>query len=142
VSAGVWFNFSGQPADEPADRGIGASATVPVNNLLCRLAMAKMAGRQPFSRRFGAARPQPAEQLLTLVYEELRRLAMALLATEKPGQTLQPTALVHEAYLRLAGTVCRQGGASRTDNSRSHFLPPRPKPCDESWSIKPSASRP
>jgi RNA polymerase sigma factor (sigma-70 family) len=45
--------------------------------------------------------PQAAEQLLPLVYEELRRLAAVKLALEKPGQTLQATALVHEAYLRL-----------------------------------------
>jgi RNA polymerase sigma factor (TIGR02999 family) len=44
---------------------------------------------------------QAAEQLLPLVYEELRRLATHKMAQEKPGQTLQPTALVHEAYLRL-----------------------------------------
>jgi RNA polymerase sigma factor (TIGR02999 family) len=44
-----------------------------------------------------------AEQLLPLVYDELRKLAAAKLAQEKPGQTLQPTALVHEAYLRLVG---------------------------------------
>ncbi len=47
--------------------------------------------------------PHAAEQLLPLVYEELRKLAAARLAREKPGQTLQPTALVHEAYLRLVG---------------------------------------
>jgi RNA polymerase sigma factor (TIGR02999 family) len=46
---------------------------------------------------------QAAEQLLPLVYDELRKLAVAKLAHEKPGQTLQPTALVHEAYLRLVG---------------------------------------
>jgi len=45
--------------------------------------------------------PQASEQLLPLVYEELRRLAAQKLAQEKPGQTLQATALVHEAYLRL-----------------------------------------
>jgi RNA polymerase sigma factor (TIGR02999 family) len=45
-----------------------------------------------------------AEQLLTLVYDDLRRLAARRLAREAPGQTLQPTALVHEAYLRLLGT--------------------------------------
>src|SRR5215211_2814163 len=45
--------------------------------------------------------PQAAEQLLPLVYDELRKLAAAKLAEEKPGQTLQATALVHEAYLRL-----------------------------------------
>ncbi len=48
--------------------------------------------------------PQAASQLLPLVYEELRRLAAQKLAHEKPGQTLQATALVHEAYLRLLGS--------------------------------------
>src|SRR5581483_10434700 len=47
--------------------------------------------------------PRGAEKLLPLVYEELRKLAAAKLAQEKPGQTLQATALVHEAYLRLVG---------------------------------------
>ena len=47
--------------------------------------------------------PTAAEQLLPLVYDELRKLAAAKLAHEKPGQTLQATALVHEAYVRLAG---------------------------------------
>jgi RNA polymerase sigma factor (TIGR02999 family) len=51
----------------------------------------------------GAGDAQAADQLLPLVYEELRRLAAQRLAHEKPGQTLQPTALVHEAYLRLVG---------------------------------------
>jgi hypothetical protein len=50
--------------------------------------------------------PQAAEQLLPLVYDELRKLAAAKLAIEKPGQTLQPTALVHEAYLRLVEALC------------------------------------
>src|ERR1700674_371616 len=45
--------------------------------------------------------PRAAEQLLPLVYEELRQLAAAKLAEERPGQTLEATALVHEAYLRL-----------------------------------------
>src|ERR1700710_1016905 len=47
--------------------------------------------------------PHAAEQLLPLVYEELRKLAAQKLDQEKPGQTLQATALVHEAYLRLVG---------------------------------------
>ena len=54
--------------------------------------------------------PQAAEQLLPLVYDELRRLAAAKLAHEKPGQTLQATALVHEAYLRLIGGGARDSG--------------------------------
>src|SRR5215813_12308891 len=59
---------------------------------------------------------QAAGHLLPLVYEELRKLAAARLADERPGQTLQPTALVHEAYLRLvAGQPDGWGG-------RSHFF--------------------
>jgi RNA polymerase sigma factor (TIGR02999 family) len=51
-----------------------------------------------------AGDPKATEQLLVLVYDELRRLAASKLALEAPGQTLQPTALVHEAWLRLVGT--------------------------------------
>jgi RNA polymerase sigma factor (TIGR02999 family) len=61
--------------------------------------------------------PTAAEQLLPLVYNELRRLAAAKLAHEKPGQTLQATELVHEAYLRLVDTE----RAQRWD-SRGHFF--------------------
>jgi RNA polymerase sigma factor (TIGR02999 family) len=60
--------------------------------------------------------PQAAGQLLPLVYDELRRLAAQNLARERPGQTLTPTALVHEAYLRLIG----QGDEPRWE-SRGHF---------------------
>src|SRR6516225_8421028 len=58
-----------------------------------------------------------AEQLLPLVYEELRKLAAQKLAHEKPGQTLEATALVHEAYLRLVDTDRVQHW-----NSRGHFF--------------------
>src|SRR5437588_8727002 len=58
-----------------------------------------------------------AEQLLPLVYEELRKLAAQKLAQEVPGQTLQATALVHEAYLRLVGAA----GAQRWDGRRHFF---------------------
>jgi len=61
--------------------------------------------------------PHAPEQLLPLIYEELRRLAAQKLAQEKPGQTLQATALVHEAYLRL---VTKPSG-QRWD-SRGHFF--------------------
>src|SRR5262249_40291580 len=54
-----------------------------------------------------------AEKLLPLVYEELKSLASKKLAQEKPGQTLQPTALVHEAYLRMIGPANAQGYANR-----------------------------
>jgi RNA polymerase sigma factor (TIGR02999 family) len=57
--------------------------------------------------------PQAAAQLLPLVYDELRRLAAQKLAQEKPGQTLQATALVHEAYLRLVQDVPEQSWSSR-----------------------------
>src|SRR4051794_16130100 len=60
---------------------------------------------------------QAADQLLPLVYDELRRLAARKLALEKPGQTLQATALVHEAYLRLVDTDRAQDW-----NSRGHFF--------------------
>ena len=61
--------------------------------------------------------PHAAEQLLPLVYDELRKLAAQKLAQEKPGQTLQATALVHEAYLRLVDTEKAQQW-----NSRGHFF--------------------
>jgi RNA polymerase sigma factor (TIGR02999 family) len=61
--------------------------------------------------------PHAAEQLLPLVYDELRKLAAAKLGQEKPGQTLQPTALVHEAYLRLVGSDNEQQW-----QSRGHFF--------------------
>ena len=60
---------------------------------------------------------QAAEQLLPLVYDELRKLAAAKLAHEKPGQTLQATALVHEAYIRLVDQTTPQ----HWDNSRHFF---------------------
>jgi RNA polymerase sigma factor (TIGR02999 family) len=58
-----------------------------------------------------------SEELLPLVYEELRKLAAGRLAQEKPGQTLQATALVHEAYLRLVGAEQARGW-----DSRGHFF--------------------
>ncbi len=64
----------------------------------------------------GAGDKQAAEQLLPLLYDELRRLAAAKMSREPPGQTLQPTALVHEAWLRLAGD------GNQRWNSRGHFF--------------------
>src|SRR5579859_4716953 len=60
--------------------------------------------------------PKAAEQLLELLYEELRRLAASKMAREAPGQTLQPTALVHEAWLRLVGSQ------NPTFENRAHFF--------------------
>lgn len=64
-----------------------------------------------------AGDPASAEKLLPLVYEELRKLAAARLAQEKPGQTLQATALVHDAYIRLVDVDKAQHW-----NSRGHFF--------------------
>ena len=61
--------------------------------------------------------PSASEELLPLVYRELRQLAAARLSNEKPGQTLQATALVHEAYLRLVGKE-----VSPSWNGRGHFF--------------------
>lgn len=61
--------------------------------------------------------PEAAEQLLPLVYDELRRLAAAKLSNEKPGQTLQATALVHDAYIRLVDVEQAQQW-----DSRGHFF--------------------
>ena len=77
---------------------------------------------------------QAAEQLLPLVYDELRKLARAKLGHEKPGQTLQATALVHEAYLRLvgAGIGCQESGVggegSEFRGQRSESGSPTPDP--------------
>ncbi len=60
--------------------------------------------------------PKAAEELLDLLYEELRRLATGKMSQESPGQTLQPTALVHEAWLRLVGTK------NPTFENRAHFF--------------------
>jgi RNA polymerase sigma factor (TIGR02999 family) len=61
--------------------------------------------------------PSAAEQLLPLVYGELRQLAAVQLAHDRPGETLNPTALVHEAYLRLVGD-----GSERRYHDRGHFF--------------------
>lgn len=66
--------------------------------------------------RIGHGDPHAAAELLPIVYEELRRLAAAKLAGESPGQTLQPTALVHEAWLRLGGDEQPQWA------NRAHFF--------------------
>ena len=79
--------------------------------------------------------PKAAEQLLPLVYEELRKLAAAKMAQEKPGQTLQATALVHEAYLRLVDVDSAELGTAAVISS-----PPPPRPCGGSSSTRPGAS--
>ena len=68
--------------------------------------------------------PHAAEQLLPLVYDELRKLAAGRMANEGPGQTIQATALVHEAYLRLVASPGTPGSAPREQHwdSRGHFF--------------------
>jgi RNA polymerase sigma factor (TIGR02999 family) len=66
--------------------------------------------------------PRAAEQLLPLVYDELRRLAAQKLAQEQPGQTLQETALVHEAYVRLVGSGDTAASREPRWDSRGHFF--------------------
>jgi len=72
--------------------------------------------RDTEGERQPAPAPRPAEEFLPLVYHELRRLARARMAKTPPGNTLQPTALVHEAYMRLTGPE------SSNWNSRGHFF--------------------
>lgn len=70
-----------------------------------------------------AGEPQAAEKLLELVYGELRRLAISKMASEAPGHTLQPTALVHEAWLRfgrVANAALRESSALFRDGGRGH----------------------
>src|SRR5260370_826888 len=66
--------------------------------------------------------PQAAEKLLPLVYDELRKLAAQKMAQEKPGQTLEATALVHEAYLRLVLSGGRKSPEPHRWDSRGHFF--------------------
>src|SRR5262245_6955648 len=66
--------------------------------------------------------PSAAGQLLPLVYDELRKLAAQRLAQEKPGQTLQATALVHEAYLRLVASGDASAPREIRWDSRGHFF--------------------
>src|SRR5262249_55252529 len=85
-----------------------------------RVPRGKLSGMSDVTRILSAIEqgdPSAAEQLLPLVYDELGHLAAARLAQEKPGQTLQATALVHEAYLRLVDVDKAQHW-----NSRGHFF--------------------
>ena len=77
--------------------------------------------------------PTAAEQLLPLVYEELRKLAAAKLGHEKPGQTLSATALVHEAYLRLVGD--QEPGISSQEPEEQPLVP-GPRPLTPGWNSR------
>lgn len=76
---------------------------LPVVDPACTLAFVQPDQVTPLLQRITAGDPSAAEELLPLVYDELRRLAASRMAREAPGQTLQATALVHEAWLRLGG---------------------------------------
>src|SRR5581483_10957352 len=76
-----------------------------------------------------------ADELLPLVYEELRKLASYKMANEAPGQTLQPTALVHEAWLRLSGNQNQNGMAGAISS------PPPPRRCAASSLTRPAVKR-
>src|SRR5262245_19331934 len=80
-----------------------------------RLSWRSMSDVTRILSQIDAGDPAAAEQLLPLVYDELRKLAAAKLAHEKPGQTLEATALVHEAYLRLVG---KQDGEKEGQSDR------------------------
>ena len=83
------------------------------------------ANREEVTRLLDAAgrgEPRAAEALLPLVYEELRRLARRQMSAERADHTLQPTALVHEAYARLAGAEERAGERGLKWNGREHFF--------------------
>ena len=100
VSHGDRFVNSGSKGAEPhyAELSPSAPATVKAPSGLVR-----PDNITPLLQRIGQGDPCAAEELLPLVYDELRRLAAARMAREAPGQTLQATALVHEAWLRLGG---------------------------------------
>src|SRR5207249_5502006 len=104
----------------PHCSGGGARARSAVFTLVCRQVRLHAADMPDVARLIDAAAagdPRAAADLLPLVYDELRKLAAARLADEKPGQTLQPTALVNEAYIRLVG-----GEHPQDWNSRGHFF--------------------
>jgi RNA polymerase sigma factor (TIGR02999 family) len=82
--------------------------------------MARMADVTQVLSAIERGDPGAAAELLPLVYDELRKLAAQRLAQEKPGHTLQPTALVHEAYLRLVGS--ERQGSSPPWTGRGHFF--------------------
>src|SRR5829696_4693170 len=82
-----------------------------------RVRMASVADVTQILNAIEQGDPKAAAELLPLVYDELRKFAAVHLADEKPGQTLQPTALVHEAYVRLVG-----GGRPQDWSGRGHFF--------------------
>lgn len=107
--------------DGLSERPKGCLREVKYQLLSCNLAQStSMSDVTQILNQIESGDPSAAQQLLPLVYDELRKLAAAKIAQEKPGQTLQATALVHEAYLRLLGS-----GGKAADvhwNGRNHFF--------------------
>src|SRR5262249_55453987 len=103
--------LAGGPCPAPAARGVAEEFTI-----VAPLCLPLMNEASQVLTAIEQGDSQAASQLLPLVYDELRQLAAQKLAQEPAGQTLQPTALVHEAYLRLVGE-----GDYRWD-SRGHFF--------------------
>ena len=97
--------------------GIGLMSWPPEPPFFRLLYSALWATSPRFYRKSSMAIPPLPRQLLPLVYDELRKLAATKLSREKPGQTLQATALVHEAYLRLVNV-----DEAQKWNSRGHFF--------------------
>lgn len=97
--------------------GSRGSLTVVLAALAFPLYDLRMSDVTQILERVEQGDPKAADELLPLVYEELRKLAAAKMAQEKPGQTLQATALVHEAWIRLVGRE-----QHTTWNSRGHFF--------------------
>ena len=101
----------------PYAKGEGASEAWRVDEVVSKRPQAdNMKDATVMLAAVEAGDSKAAEQLLVLVYDELRRLAASKLAGEAPGQTLQPTALVHEAWLRLVGDQ------TPSFNNREHFF--------------------
>jgi RNA polymerase sigma factor (TIGR02999 family) len=109
--------IAGVLSETPRQRKLAGRFCLQSPRLLCRPIMVCMSDVTQILNRIHGGDPAAAEQLLPLVYEELRKLAAQKLTREKPGQTLQATALVHEAYLRLVDV-------DRTQHwdSRGHFF--------------------
>lgn len=96
---------------------------MPASCLLSRATAGNLDGRSHVTRVLAAVEqgdPGAADRPLPLVYDELRKLAAARMAAERPDHTLNPTALVHEAYVRLAGG----GPAPRLEQPRPFFAAP------------------
>lgn len=115
--------LSGTPLNATGQGGIRTRIRDPSCNAWCELfraAASILKAMSEVTRILSAVEqgdPHAAERLLPLVYDELRKLAAARMAEEKPGQTLQPTALVHEAYVRLVG-----GEQPKGWDGRGHFF--------------------